>query len=221
MKRLAVGIALAVLLPNCIQANPVAEQKKPGDQQFSESIGPFCDDICQRGSACGIEVAADCASGCRDHMAAFVGHGEECVTLGQGIEDCLTNLRTCDELGTTDDCDPSNASYEHCAGTPSDSKPPSVAAPVYCDGSSGSESGGFAPSMNGQPSQLVFCDIEYDNCSDGSDYRVSCHPLDGTLVCNCFRDGTVSGVAFTPGENLCLGNYELTDLNGPCGWNIQ
>ena len=56
-------------------------------------------------------------------------------------------------------------------------------------------------------------------CSDGASRRVSCRQVDGALVCNCFRDGVVNGVAFTPASGDCP--WEYSEVNEPCGWNLQ
>ncbi|HEX5100953.1 MAG TPA: hypothetical protein VFV94_15690 [Polyangiaceae bacterium] len=217
MKRLAVGIALAVLLPNCIQENPVAEEQKTAEQTLRESIAPFCDDICQRGRACDLDFDEECPDQCREYMTVFVDHGEACVTLGQNFETCVTARQTCEELASVDDCDQNGEAHDQCKLTPS-SGPPSANPPIYCaDG--GGTSAGKAPGANGEPPMTTSCDSYFEGCSDGASRRVSCHPVDGALVCNCFRDGVVNGVAFTPASGDCPWEYD--EVNEPCGWNLQ
>jgi len=115
MKRLAVGIALAVLLPNCIQANPVAEEQKSAEQQLRDSIGPWCAEICQHGIDCQQDTSEDCPQQCADFMAVFVDHGDPCVTLGQEVQKCLSSLPVCEQLGADNACtEPASKSYEQC-----------------------------------------------------------------------------------------------------------
>jgi len=216
MKRLAVGIALA-FLPNCIQGNPVAEEQKSAEQQLRDSIGPFCDETCQLGTACNTDVTDDCAGGCRDFMAVFVDHGDQCVALGHQIESCLKALPECERLGADNACaQPAQDAHEQCK-TSSDSKPPPAIPRVTCDDGGGTSSG-KAPSATG-PAETLSCDTYYEGCSDGATYRLSCHQNEGTLVCNCFRDGVVNGVAFTPADGNCPSEY--SEINGPCSWNLQ
>jgi len=217
MKRLAVGIALAVLLPNCIQANPVAEEQKSAEQQLRDSIGPWCAEICQHGIDCQQDTSEDCPQQCADFMAVFVDHGDPCVTLGQEVQKCLSSLPVCEQLGADNACtEPASNSYEQCKDAaytgPSDNRP------IYCDDGGGT-SAGKAPGANGEPPMTTSCDSYFEGCSDGASRRVSCRQVDGALVCNCFRDGVVNGVAFTPASGDCP--WEYAEVNEPCGWNLQ
>jgi hypothetical protein len=212
MKRHVLGIALA-FLPACITENPVAEQQleqKSADEQLRDEIGPLCDKGCAKNAECGWDTSEDCPSSCREYLSAFVGHGDHCVAVGQGIVDCASKLETCDEYKNTEDCDVSELEHAQCAA---DTVGPP---PVYCEGG-GSTSGGVAPGADGKPAQTTSCDVYYGGCSDGAEYRVSCHPSDETMVCNCFRNGVVSGSAFTPIDGVCP---SFEELNQPCDWNI-
>ena len=80
MKRLAVGIALAVLLPNCIQANPVAQEQKSAEQQLRDSIGPWCAEICQHGIDCQQETSHLASLGARPiSRRRFASHLAELI----------------------------------------------------------------------------------------------------------------------------------------------
>ena len=215
MKRHVLGIALA-FLPGCITENPVAEEQpaqKSADEQLRDEIGPLCDKACAKNTECDDNTPEDCPASCRDYMSAFVGHGDQCVALGQGLVDCASKLETCDDYRHASDCDVSYVDHDSCAaGT-------DVPPPVVCDGG-GSTSAGLAPSMDGMPAHTTECDVYFGDCSDGAEYRVSCRlsAIDAAMVCNCFRDGEVSGIAFTPVDGECPTEDEIRH---PCGWNIQ
>jgi hypothetical protein len=211
MKRLTFGIALA-LLPACVVGSPVAEEQKSAEQQLRDDIAQVCDKGCQENAACGFDTAMDCPTHCSDYLDAFVGHGDECQALGRGLVDCVAKLETCDDYAHTEDCDVPQEQHAQCAAG---STVPAAA--VYCEDGGGTSSG-MAPSSNGDPATTTSCDLYMQGCSDGAEYRVSCHAVDETLVCNCFRDGIVSGVAFTPVSGACPADGEI---NGPCGWNLQ
>lgn len=214
MKRHLLGIALA-FLPACITENPVAEQQpeqKTADEQLRDEIGPLCDHGCAKNTECGWNTSDDCPTSCRDYMAAFVGHGDTCVKLGQDLVDCASKLETCEDYQHAEDCDVPELEHAQCAA--GSAGPP----PVYCDGA-GATSAGLAPGADGGSAQTTSCDVYYGKCSDNAEYRVSCHPdpVDDTMVCNCFRDGLVNGSAFTPIEGACP---SFDEVNQPCGWNI-
>jgi len=214
MKRLAVGIALAFLLPNCIKTSPMAEEQQSAEEKLRASIGPFCDTTCQNGMECGGDVIDDCAGQCRDYMSVFVDHGAECVTLGQEAEDCIKSLPVCDQLGTDNKCDDGGAAWDKCRRN---GPPPAGPAPVYCDNGGGT-SGGVAPTTDKGSSLTTTCDVYYEGCSDGSEYRISCDLQNTLFICNCFKDGNVTGVGFVPEDGMCPSDLSF---NGPCGWNIQ
>jgi hypothetical protein len=213
MKRHVLGIALA-FLPACIKETPVAEEQPQGqqaaEQRLSAEIGPLCDKGCAKNTECGWNTSEDCPASCREYLNAFVGHGDSCVALGQGIVDCASKLETCEDYEDTGDCDVSELEHAQCAA--GEDAPP----PVYCDGG-GSTSAGVAPGADGKPAMTTSCDVYYGECSDSAEYRVSCRPIDGTMVCNCFRDGVVNGSAFTPIDDTCP---SFEEINQPCGWNI-
>jgi len=215
MKRHVLGIALA-FLPACIKETPVAEEQPEGqqsaEQRLADEIGRLCDDGCAKNTECDSNTTEDCPANCRDYMAAFVGHGDECVALGQGLVDCASKLETCDDYKHAEDCDVSSLDHERCAAGAD------VPPPVVCDGA-GSTSSGLAPGANGTPAQVTDCDVYYGECSDGAEYRVSCRlsTIDAAMVCNCFRDGVVNGIAFTPVDGACPSEEEIRH---PCGWNI-
>jgi len=210
MKRLSFGIALA-LLPACVVGTPVAEEQKSAEQQLRDDIAQVCDKGCRENAECGFDTAMDCPTHCSEYLDAFVGHGDECQALGRNLVDCVSTLETCDDYAHTEHCDVPPEQHDQCAAGGSAAPPM-----VHCD-SGGSTSGGTAPSANGDPAQTTSCDL-YMDCSDGAEYRVSCHSVDETLVCNCFKDGIVSGVAFSPANGECPAEEQI---NAPCGWNLS
>lgn len=210
MKRLTFGIALA-FFPACVVGSPVAEEQKSAEQQLRDDIAEVCDEGCQQNEACGFGSAMDCPAHCSEYLDAFVGHGAECQALGRGLVDCVAKLETCDDYAHTEDCEVPQEQRDQCAAG---SAGP---APVYCQDGGGT-SAGVAPSANGDPPQTTSCDLYMQGCSDDAEYRISCHAVDETLVCNCFRDGIVNGTAFTPASGECPAQEEI---NAPCGWNLQ
>jgi hypothetical protein len=199
------------LLPACVQESPIAQEAKTAEQQLKDSISPFCAESCKRVRDCQLEGADDCPKQCADYMDAFIGHGDACVALGQASENCLKSLTTCDTLDDSYECAVPQSQYDQCrhAG------PLAAGTPVVCD--LGGTAGGVAPAAPGAPPTVTDCDVYAQNCDDGSSYRVSCLALDGSLVCNCFKDGVVSGMAFTPADGQCSLDG---DINTPCGWNL-
>lgn len=211
MKHLALGIALA-FLPACVVGTPVAEETKPTDQaRLRADIGPMCENKCQLQVQCGIDTRTDCPDECRNYMAAFVDHGDACATLGRSLVNCATELDSCDTITSAADCDVPPEQHEQCASAGSVGPPEQVS----CDGDSGTSSG-VAPTPDGG-ARTTDCDVYMGECSDNAEYRVSCRTVDDALVCNCFRDGIVSGVGFTPSSGDCPTKAEI---NEPCGWNI-
>jgi hypothetical protein len=158
---------------------------------------------------CGFDTALDCPRHCSQYLSAFVGHGDQCVELGQGLIDCVGEPSTCDELEAVGDCDVDSDAHDQCAR----SGPRNPSDPVICEISSGG--GGTVAGAPGEPT-ITECDIFGDNCTDGATYRVACRTVQDQLVCNCFVDGAVTGTAFSF-EDRCP---ELEEINAPCGWNL-
>jgi hypothetical protein len=239
MKRLFFGLCLTTL-GACTIGSPIASKDVPSDQptpsseeQLRDGLPAWCAKICAQLAPCpDYPPEQTCNIDCADYMSIFVGHGDQCVALGQAYEACLNAVTSCDQVQMDTAPCGSDTAYDFCsddnsdigpsAGTggaggiepPVDVTPPGDSFPE-CDFSEGSSGIAGGPGTSPTP-QADTCDLQADDCSDGSAYRLICGDISGTLTCNCFKDGEVTG-SFAPTTG-CPPVYTETDAH--CGWNL-
>jgi hypothetical protein len=242
MKRLSFGIFLS-LLGACTVGSPIAtkddgkgQQQQPSlEEQLRSDLTGWCASTCSRLEQCP-DVSNTCFSDCKDYMGVMLDHGDPCVQVAANYETCLDGIQTCDEIQQAgQQCDGDLVSYCSGIGDTVDTTGPNgstgssggsgptggpgatggpTAGPVACDVQG--TSAGSAGSANPAP-MANQCDASFDNCSDGSSYRVICGDITGTLTCNCFKDGNISG-SFAP-QTGCP--PQATEIDFRCGWGLE
>jgi hypothetical protein len=145
-----------------------------------------------------------------------------CADAAAAIFRCIEEL-SCD--GTGDYRDVCDGVAEHaedvCEGDETIDEPPAppTAGQTVCRSGSGSSLNDAARPAGPSPIGVV-CDQTWSDCSDGSEYRVSCadHQGTGVAACSCIVDGVVRGGYEDSTSCDVAAIPEL--LNESCGWSL-
>jgi hypothetical protein len=190
-------------------------------QQLGTKLQTWCPEICQTLSQCpqgscscqgdvcscvDVPDPATCPAECQSAVSEeFLGHGEACAELGLTYVDCLSAMACQILSGSSSACVPDGSVQATVCS------PPPPAGGVNCG--QGWGTGVSEPVTT--PGALV-CEQQWEACSDGHVYRVSCYYAGaGQLSCSCLVDG-VAQRGFASSAS-CPPSQEV---NAACGWQL-
>ncbi|HEX6273062.1 MAG TPA: hypothetical protein VFZ53_08480 [Polyangiaceae bacterium] len=192
-----------LFLPACMIDTPVVDGPDAGDgsDRLGANLGAWCDSWCARMDVCGAggdECVAECVETFRD---GFANKNDTCTAAGLRVMDCLEQA-PCAEL----------ASFDACAIQEERALCAQPRALVNCRVGDGGE----PASMDGEPASGFSCSAGFEECSNGSVYRLACDGPGDPPECSCMVDDEVVG-RFIPSRLRCPGALEVARI---CGWPV-
>jgi hypothetical protein len=204
MKRFASRV-VPLLLPACIVDTPVVDDGDAGvgSDRLGANLGAWCDSLCARWDACG-EGGDECVTDCIEiFRGGFAKKNDTCTEAGFRAMDCLERA-SCAELTGLDLC-AVQEEFELCLASQG---------LVYCRPPDDETGGTGGP--GGGPATGLSCGVGFEECSNGSAYRLACDGPGDPPVCSCTVDDEVVG-RFVPSRLSCP---DARDVARICGWPV-